>query len=36
MRPGPVLGEHNEYVFKEVLGMSDEEIKELADEGVIG
>lgn len=25
-RPSPCLGEHNEYVFKELLGMSDEEI----------
>jgi crotonobetainyl-CoA:carnitine CoA-transferase CaiB-like acyl-CoA transferase len=26
--PSPCLGEHNEYVFKELLGMSDDEIAE--------
>jgi benzylsuccinate CoA-transferase BbsF subunit len=26
--PAPLLGEHNEYVCKEILGMSDEEIAE--------
>ncbi len=31
----PLLGEHTEYVLKEVLGMSDEEIAELAIEGGI-
>lgn len=25
-RTGPALGEHNEYVFKEILGMTDDEI----------
>lgn len=25
----PLLGEHNEYVLKEVIGMSDDEIEEL-------
>jgi benzylsuccinate CoA-transferase BbsF subunit len=25
-RPGPTLGQDNEYVFKEILGMSEEEI----------
>jgi crotonobetainyl-CoA:carnitine CoA-transferase CaiB-like acyl-CoA transferase len=24
-RPAPIMGEHNEYVFKKLLGMSDEE-----------
>jgi len=33
-RPAPVLGEHNEYVFGELLGMSQEEIARLVDEGV--
>ena len=28
IRPSPCLGEHNEYVYKELLGMSDEEIAE--------
>jgi len=31
----PCLGEHSEYVYKELLGMSDEEIAELLIEGVI-
>ena len=30
------LGEHNEYVFKNVMGMSDEEIAELEKEKIIG
>jgi crotonobetainyl-CoA:carnitine CoA-transferase CaiB-like acyl-CoA transferase len=30
-----LYGEHNEYAFKEVLGMSDEEIADLVVEGVI-
>jgi len=31
----PLLGEHNEYVFKELLGMTDEEITELAVAGAL-
>jgi len=31
----PLLGEHNEYVLKHILGMSDEEIAELVIEGVV-
>ena len=31
----PLLGEHNESALKEILGMSDEEIKELIIEQVI-
>ncbi|RLC95263.1 MAG: hypothetical protein DRI39_00520 [Chloroflexi bacterium] len=31
----PLLGEHNSYVFKELLGMSDEEIARLESEKVI-
>jgi benzylsuccinate CoA-transferase BbsF subunit len=31
----PLLGEHNEYVFKEILGIPDEEYKLLVKEGVI-
>jgi crotonobetainyl-CoA:carnitine CoA-transferase CaiB-like acyl-CoA transferase len=31
----PLLGEHNEYILKELLGMSDEEIAELTIEGVL-
>ncbi len=32
--PAPCFGEHNRYVFSELLGMSDDEISRLADEGV--
>ena len=35
LRPAPLLGEHNEYALKELLGMSDEEIAELVIERVI-
>ena len=35
LRRAPLLGEHNEYVFKEILGLSDEEVAELVIEGVI-
>ena len=34
LRRAPLLGEHNEYALKELLGMSDEEIAELVIEGV--
>ncbi|MEZ5219262.1 MAG: CoA transferase [Ilumatobacteraceae bacterium] len=34
-RAGPLLGEHNEFVFGEVLGLSSNEIGVLADAGVI-
>jgi len=35
VRPSPCLGEHNEYVFKELLGMSDDEIAEHIIDGSI-
>ena len=35
-RPAPTLGEHNEYVYGTLLGMSKEEIKTLYDEKIIG
>jgi crotonobetainyl-CoA:carnitine CoA-transferase CaiB-like acyl-CoA transferase len=35
VRRAPLLGEHNEYALKELLGMSDEEIAELVIEGVV-
>jgi crotonobetainyl-CoA:carnitine CoA-transferase CaiB-like acyl-CoA transferase len=35
-RPAPLLGEHNEYVLGNLLGMSREEIQELADNQIIG
>ena len=31
----PVAGEHNQYIFKEIMGLSDEEIKKLEQEKVI-
>jgi benzylsuccinate CoA-transferase BbsF subunit len=31
----PVMGQHNEYVFKEILGMGEEEINKLTEEKVI-
>ena len=34
-RTAPLLGEHNEYVFGELLGMSTQEIKQLMDDQVI-
>jgi len=34
--PAPGLGEHNDYVFKQVIGMSDEEIARLKKDEVIG
>jgi crotonobetainyl-CoA:carnitine CoA-transferase CaiB-like acyl-CoA transferase len=34
--PAPLLGEHNQQVFSELLGMSDDEIAELERGGVIG
>jgi benzylsuccinate CoA-transferase BbsF subunit len=33
--PAPCIGEHNDYVFKELLGMTDSKIVELIDMGVI-
>ncbi|MFC1861307.1 CaiB/BaiF CoA transferase family protein [Chloroflexota bacterium] len=35
LKRAPLLGEHNEYGLKEILGMSDEEIAELVLEGVV-
>ena len=34
MKPAPRLGEHNEYVYTQLLGMSDEEFVQLMAEGV--
>jgi benzylsuccinate CoA-transferase BbsF subunit len=33
--PAPCLGEHNEYIYKEILGLSDDEIADLIGESVI-
>jgi benzylsuccinate CoA-transferase BbsF subunit len=35
VRQGPLLGESNDYVFKDILGLSGEEVVELEKEGVI-
>jgi len=35
VRRAPLLGEHNEYVYKEVLGFSEEEVNQLITEGVL-
>ena len=35
LKPAPSLGQHNDYVFKELLGLSDEEIIKLENEKVI-
>jgi len=35
-RPVLLLGEHNAYVFGELLGMSKEEIQSLADDQING
>ena len=34
--PPPLLGEHNEYVYKELLGYSDEDYRRLEAEGHVG
>jgi benzylsuccinate CoA-transferase BbsF subunit len=33
--PAPLLGEHTEYVCKDILGLSDEEVADLLVEGVL-
>lgn len=35
-RPAPLLGEHNEYVWKDLLGLGDSEIERLRESGVLG
>ncbi len=35
-RPSCLFGEHNEYVYKQVIGVSDEEYAELEKAGHIG
>lgn len=34
-RPAPLLGEHNQYVFCDLLGLSEEEVNGLVESGVI-
>ena len=35
VRRAPLLGEHNEYALKQILGMSDDEIAQLVIEGIL-
>ena len=35
-RPAPLMGQHNEYVYKELLGFTDDEYSRLEREGFIG
>ena len=35
-KPAPILGEDNEYIFKKYLGMTDDDIKQLEEEEIIG
>ena len=35
IKTGPLMGEHNDYVFKGLLGMPDDEFDKLVKEGVI-
>jgi crotonobetainyl-CoA:carnitine CoA-transferase CaiB-like acyl-CoA transferase len=35
-KPAPHLGEHNHYVFHELLGMGDDELQRLTEKGIIG
>ena len=35
LRPSPLLGEHNQRVYREILGLPDEEIERLIADGVI-
>jgi crotonobetainyl-CoA:carnitine CoA-transferase CaiB-like acyl-CoA transferase len=34
-RPSPCIGEHNELVFKELLGLSEADYEQLVEDGVI-
>jgi CoA:oxalate CoA-transferase len=35
-RPAPTLGQHNEYVYREIIGLSAEEYQQLVDDQSIG
>jgi crotonobetainyl-CoA:carnitine CoA-transferase CaiB-like acyl-CoA transferase len=35
-RCAPLLGEHNDYVFQELLGMREDEVNDLFVDGIIG
>ena len=34
--PAPLFGEHNRYVYEELLGLSADEVEQLTKDGVIG
>ncbi|MBI2851471.1 MAG: CoA transferase [Chloroflexi bacterium] len=36
LQRSPIFGEHNNYVYKDILGLSDEDIAQLTQDGVIG
>jgi len=35
-KPAPCFGQHNDYLFRDLLGLSDEEIRQLEEEQIIG
>ncbi len=35
-RPAPTLGQHNEYVYKDIIGLSDQDYQKLIDDDIIG
>jgi crotonobetainyl-CoA:carnitine CoA-transferase CaiB-like acyl-CoA transferase len=35
LRPGPLLGEHSDWVYREILGLDDAEIDSLSADGVL-
>jgi benzylsuccinate CoA-transferase BbsF subunit len=35
-RPAPTLGQHNEYVYKDIIGLSDQDYQKLVDDDIIG
>ena len=35
-KPAPIMGEHNEFVLRELLGLTDREVARLEEEGIIG
>ena len=35
-RPAPTLGQHNEYVYKDLIGLSNHEYQSLIDDQIIG
>jgi crotonobetainyl-CoA:carnitine CoA-transferase CaiB-like acyl-CoA transferase len=35
-RPAPTLGQHNEYVYKDIIGLSNQDFQKLVDDDIIG